>query len=295
MPPKKELSILIPCYNCQCVELVKGLVTQCEDIEGLRYEVIVADDGSTDKHLCLLNEELLNLEHVRYITREKNIGRACIRNFLVQQATYEWVLFVDSDLSIIREDYILSYIQLDSTFLVAYGSYEVGNENTTNLRYLYEKDAAPKHTMEQRKLHPYHHLHTANLMMKRTTALTYPFDERFKRYGFEDVLLGKELQEHNVCIAQINNPLLFDHFETNDSYMEKTEEALQTLYTFRNELSGFSSLLTVSYHLRRWGLHYLILFIFQQKRRKWRTILCGERPNLKLYIIYKLGYFISLF
>ena len=295
MPPKKELSILIPCYNCQCVELVKGLVTQCEDIEGLRYEVIVADDGSTDKHLCLLNEELLNLEHVRYITREKNIGRACIRNFLVQQATYEWVLFVDSDLSIIREDYIQSYIQLDSTFLVAYGSYEVGNENTTNLRYLYEKDAAPKHTMEQRKLHPYHHLHTANLMMKRTTALTYPFDERFKRYGFEDVLLGKELQEHNVCIAQINNPLLFDHFETNDSYMEKTEEALQTLYTFRNELSGFSSLLTFNYHLHRWGLHYLILFIFQQKRRKWRTILCGERPNLKLYIIYKLGYFISLF
>ena len=295
MPHKKELSILIPCYNCQCVELVKGLVTQCEDIEGLRYEVIVADDGSTDKHLCLLNEELLNLEHVRYITREKNIGRACIRNFLVQQATYEWVLFVDSDLSIIREDFILSYIQLDSTFLVAYGSYEVGNENTTNLRYLYEKDAAPKHTMEQRKLHPYHHLHTANLMMKRTTALTYPFDERFKRYGFEDVLLGKELQEHNVCIAQINNPLLFDHFETNDSYMEKTEEALQTLYTFRNELSGFSSLLTLNYHLRRWGLHYLILFIFQQKRRKWRTILCGERPNLKLYIIYKLGYFISLF
>lgn len=295
MPPKKELSILIPCYNCQCVELVKGLVTQCEDIEGLRYEVIVADDGSTDKHLCLLNEELLNLEHVRYITREKNIGRACIRNFLVQQATYEWVLFVDSDLSIIREDYILSYIQLDSTFLVAYGSYEVGNENTTNLRYLYEKDAAPKHTMEQRKLHPYHHLHTANLMMKRTTALTYPFNERFKRYGFEDVLLGKRLQEYNVCIAQINNPLLFDHFETNDSYMEKTEEALQTLYTFRNELSGFSSLLTLNYHLRRWGLHYLILFIFQQKRRKWRTILCGERPNLKLYIIYKLGYFISLF
>ena len=295
MPHKKELSILIPCYNCQCVELVKGLVTQCEDIEGLRYEVIVADDGSTDKHLCLLNEELLNLEHVRYITREKNIGRACIRNFLVQQATYEWVLFVDSDLSIIREDYILSYIQLDSTFLVAYGSYEVGNENTTNLRYLYEKDAAPKHTMEQRKLHPYHHLHTANLMMKRTTALTYPFDERFKRYGFEDVLLGKRLQEYNVCIAQINNPLLFDHFETNDSYMEKTEEALQTLYTFRNELSGFSSLLTFNYHLRKWGLHYLILFIFQQKRRKWRTILCGERPNLKLYIIYKLGYFISLF
>ena len=76
MPPKKELSILIPCYNCQCVELVKGLVTQCEDIEGLHYEVIVADDGSTDKHLCLLNEELLDLEHVRYITRGKNIGRA---------------------------------------------------------------------------------------------------------------------------------------------------------------------------------------------------------------------------
>ena len=55
---QKAISILIPCYNTYCVELVKQLAEQCEDIEGLHYEIIVADDGSYDEHTRLRNKEI---------------------------------------------------------------------------------------------------------------------------------------------------------------------------------------------------------------------------------------------
>lgn len=47
-----ELSILMPCYNNECAPLAARLAAQAEAIirqgRRLRYEIIVADDGSTD-------------------------------------------------------------------------------------------------------------------------------------------------------------------------------------------------------------------------------------------------------
>lgn len=51
---KNELSILIPCYNCRCEKLVNDLSVllrkeeERHGQEAFRYEIIVADDGSTD-------------------------------------------------------------------------------------------------------------------------------------------------------------------------------------------------------------------------------------------------------
>ena len=117
---------------------------QCEDIEGLRYEIIVADDGSTDKHTCHINKEILELENARHILRKENVGRAAIRNFLAKEAAYEWLLFIDSDMTMLLDDFILHYIELDNSFKVAYGGYQLGNGEISNLRYLYEKNAVSK-------------------------------------------------------------------------------------------------------------------------------------------------------
>ena len=43
-----QLSILIPTYNDDCRELVASLQQQADNISGLEYEILVADDGSTD-------------------------------------------------------------------------------------------------------------------------------------------------------------------------------------------------------------------------------------------------------
>ena len=45
---KQELSILVPTYNGDCRAMVTELHHQAEAIAGLRYEMIIADDGSRD-------------------------------------------------------------------------------------------------------------------------------------------------------------------------------------------------------------------------------------------------------
>jgi hypothetical protein len=124
--------------------------------------------------------------------------------------------------------------------------------------------------------------------------LKYPFDERFRHYGYEDVLLGKILRQHRIRIEHIDNPLGFCTFETNAGFVAKTEEGLQTLYRFRDDLRGYSRLLTfVS------GIHIpLILSLIHLWHRMFgkaeRRNLCGSRPSLFVFKLYRLGYYLTL-
>lgn len=71
--------------------------------------------------------------------------------------------------------------------------------------------------------------------------LRYPFDERFIHYGYEDVLCGKSLKDNHISILHVDNPLGYEHFIGNMSFIRKTEEeSLHTLYQFRTELQGYS-------------------------------------------------------
>ena len=122
--------------------------------------------------------------------------------------------------------------------------------------------------------------------------LAHPFDERFRHYGYEDVLLGKVLHQHHIPIEHIDNPLGFSHFETNAEFVAKTEEGLHTLYQFRDDLRGYSRLLTfVS------GIHIpLILSLIRLWHRLFRKAerrnLCGSRPSLWVFKLYRLGYYL---
>ena len=123
MQQKKELSILIPTYNDVCTDSVNTLMQQAESIGDLRFEIIVADDASTDENVVEANRAIDRMTNCRYIRRENNVGRAAIRNFLAQEARYEWLLFVDSGMGIVRSDFIFNYLQAEGNPI--YGGYVV--------------------------------------------------------------------------------------------------------------------------------------------------------------------------
>ena len=79
-----SLSILIPTYNNVCFELVKTLQAQAALLSDFEYEILVADDGSTDLSTITANRKINEIENCRYIEREKNVGRSAIRNFLAK-------------------------------------------------------------------------------------------------------------------------------------------------------------------------------------------------------------------
>lgn len=120
---KQEISILIPTYNHRCFPLVKELARQASLLERLRWEIIVAEDGSTDERAIEANAQVNSIAHCRQIVLPGNLGRAAIRNYLASQARHSWLLFIDSDMSISLEDYLLRFLSTKGE--VVYGGYHV--------------------------------------------------------------------------------------------------------------------------------------------------------------------------
>jgi glycosyltransferase involved in cell wall biosynthesis len=284
----RELSILIPTFNDPCSTLVRNLHQQAEAL-GMTYEILVADDGSTQQNVLEENRSINTLPHCQLIERRVNAGRAAIRNFLAQQAQYAWLLFVDSDMVVCREDFVKQYVTHEGNDIV-YGGVVIGAAEEGNLRSLYEKAAEHEHTVEKRRQSPYQDFHTANFMIRKELMLQHLFDERFRYYGYEDVLLGKAMKQAGVAIDHIDNPLSFEVFEDNETFVAKTEEGLRTLHTFRDELKGYSRLLD-RVDMLPMGLVRLWHRLFGSiERRK----LLGPHPSLTVFNLYKIGYYSTL-
>lgn len=129
----ESLSILIPTYNDICLELVTELHRQARQVAletgSLNYEIIVADDGSTQQEVKDANSRINSLSHCRLILCPENRGRAAIRNFLISEAQGEWLLFIDSDMGIDDIHYLRRYLEAAGNGtgdVVYYGGYCVG-------------------------------------------------------------------------------------------------------------------------------------------------------------------------
>ena len=290
---KQELSVLIPTYNHVCVTLVKGLAQQLT-AAGISYEVIVADDGSTEAATIAENRAINDLPCCRYLERQENVGRAAIRNVLVREARYAYVLFIDSDMTILSDKFIQRYLENSCDTVIDGGVAIHGDDETLggNLRYRYEKAEEARHTAPERQKTPYQHLHTANLFVRRDLMLKTPFDERFRHYGYEDVLLGKGFRLQHVPVEHIDNPLGFCTFESNADFVAKTEEGLRTLCQFRDDLRGYSRLLTFVGNIHIPAVKGMIRLWHRAFGSLERRNLCGSHPSITVFKLYRLGYFI---
>ena len=289
---KKQLSILIPVYNETCYDFVKMLSEMCVDMQEKHhldnYEILVADDASTQEDCLTVNRAINDIAHCRFIEKEENTGSAATRNFLAQKSQFDWLLFLDSDMAISHSDFLLRYLEDDAEGVIN-GGICIGKGSKNNLRYLYEKHCEEHHTAEQRSQRPYHSFRSTNFLIPRVVMLHCPFDERFKKSGYEDVMLGKQLMEKGVSIRHIDNPMTMTSFEDNKAYMEKTERNLRTLYTFRKELTGFSQITDVRPTLRPFIRLWHALFGSYERKN-----LCGTHPRLWMYNAYRVGYYLSL-
>jgi|LAHS01.1.fsa_nt_gb glycosyltransferase involved in cell wall biosynthesis len=294
---KSGISFLIPTYNSVCVALVTAIARQAEAIAGFGYEVIVADDGSTQADVIARNEAINNLTNCRYIIRRQNVGRASIRNFLASEAQYHWLVFVDSDVQINNPAFVSAYLDATNNRQpVVYGGFKVADEAGTykhNLRYAYERHYCRTQTPAKRRRHANQHFRSCNFMIRCDVMRSTPMDERMQAYGYEDVMLGKRLKEQDISIGHIENPVTYSHFETNKAFVEKTEEAIRTLAHFRQDLAGYSRLDQISTFLRQIHLDLLFSKLFKRTRNRWHSQLCGANPRLVTFQLYKLGYYLE--
>ena len=88
------ISVLVPVYNvekylCRCVDSILAQTWQ-------DYEILLVDDGSTDRSGAICDEYGAKHDCIRVIHQE-NKGLAQVRNILVAEARGEYLTFVDSD------------------------------------------------------------------------------------------------------------------------------------------------------------------------------------------------------
>lgn len=158
------LSILIPVKNFDCSRLIAELHRQGE-VLGVPYEILIAEDG-TESTLLHLNKKADKLSNCRRIVKKDNIKRAGIRNLLAAEAQYPYLIFIDSDAIVEKDDFLAMYATaMQSHQVVCGGLYHADTIPNTlcTLRYRYEKEADRTRDAQTRNKAPYDRFTSFNL------------------------------------------------------------------------------------------------------------------------------------
>ena len=114
-----SISILIPAYNEEAtiLELLGRVADQ--RIEGVRLEVVVIDDGSTDRTVEMLEEnpELYN----KLLKQPHNGGKGAAVKAGLKEATGDYVLFQDADLEYDPNEYeklLMPVLKFDADIVI---------------------------------------------------------------------------------------------------------------------------------------------------------------------------------
>jgi dolichol-phosphate mannosyltransferase len=101
-----KLSIIIPMYNeASTIEEVLAKVVGVE-LPGIEKEIIVADDGSTDGSLELVQHSgFTRLERVKVYASPVNLGKGAAVHCGLKFATGEVILIQDADLELDPQEY----------------------------------------------------------------------------------------------------------------------------------------------------------------------------------------------
>lgn len=192
MPDQVQISVVIPCYNCdstirQCLEAV--MATGSSDLE-----VILVDDASTDH-----TAEIVASFPVKYVRNEANRGPSYCRNIGVTHAQGQIVFLIDSDVLIPRDsfDRIRRFFQEHPDVHVLQGRYSDRSyhgdviSKYKNYKLAFRELSRPGSEVA--------FINTSIVALRRSVFSKYSFDEQLRRA--EDSLFGwKYYQDGNKIL-----------------------------------------------------------------------------------------------
>ncbi|MCK4340013.1 MAG: glycosyltransferase family 2 protein, partial [Candidatus Cloacimonetes bacterium] len=179
-----NVSVIVPAFNAD-----KTLPTCLKSILKQNYptkkvEIIVINDGSTDKTITFLRSLTLS-ERFKVIHHSENCGLAAARNTGIKNAKGDILIFLDSDMEV-EEDFIEKHVSSHgkSGVIGVLGSIlpDIENPYDKYQRYLYEsKRGAAKFDIN--KPIPFNTFIFNNTSINRTIfKKTGLFDENIKMY-----------------------------------------------------------------------------------------------------------------
>ncbi len=191
-------SVVIPTYNRK--PILEKCLDAIERQQFENYEVVVIDDGSTDGTLEWLESQKERFPHVRLFCQNHQ-GAAAARNFGVEQAQGDTIVFIDSDL-VVTEAFLRSHAQA-----LIQAEKELGTARIFTYGRVINTANFDDPTSEPYKITDFSaaYFATGNVAIARHWLIEAGlFDLGFKQYGWEDLELGVRLK--NLGLKLIKCP-----------------------------------------------------------------------------------------
>lgn len=228
------ISVLIPVYNVDVTLLVRDLLQQL-DRDKLPCELIVFDDGSREAVKAINREACLD-KPVIYQEQDRNYGRVEIRKRLAQAAKFEWLLFIDCDSTIVKQNYLQAYKShlVFSDAIVGGTVYQ--EEPPPCDRRLHWKYGTYREVITPKKKS----FRSNNFCIRKALFLDLQIPVELSGYGHEDTFIGIELERKGSRISYIGNPVLHEGIEDTPTFISKSESALKNLLQLRKYIDESS-------------------------------------------------------
>ena len=234
------LSVCIPVFNCDVSQLVDKINYQADN-QKIEFEIILIDDCSNFE-FKVKNKSLTQINSVKYIQLENNIGRSKIRNLFLKYVSFNNLLFLDCDSQVLTENFVEIYInEIKKGEKIICGGriYNTEKPQLNNfLRWNYgiHRECIPA---EIRKKNPYQSFMTNNFIVHKTILEQIKFNEKLSDYGHEDTLFGYQLKQNKLKVSHIKNPVNHLFTETNEEFLDKTKQGIRNLIFIQKGIGNY--------------------------------------------------------
>ena len=290
------ISILIPCYNYNAFNLICILEKEALTL-GLIFEIICIDDASFS-NLNETNQKINTLTNCKFFESKKNLGRSANRQLLAEKAQYDWLLFIDVDVTPIKSNFLEIYTnQIKKDFEVTFGGfyYEDKIINSSSLRQTFGKfrEQIP---CELRNKNPYKYTISSNFLIRKNVFKSINKQIKSSSYGM-DYLFGALLKNNSISINHIDNEVNHHGLDENLKFLTKTKKALESLhYLNGNKLIGQNDITILKYYkvLSFLGLRKITTTIINLFSKSIESNMLGAKPSLLLFDLYRLSYLCNI-
>lgn len=210
------ISILIPAYNAE--KTIKRTLDSILNQTLLPFEIVIVNDGSTDKTQDILNEYENN--KLFKIIEQSNAGVAISRQVLIENSTGEYLLFCDADDYYERNtiETIERALEREKVDLLVFG-YTLLKKNCTKTitkrklsKGFYTKKEYKKHHIKG--LTDLYYSSLWNKCLKRKLIIKYP--RLYFQHTMEDVIFNVEYM-NRVETIYVTEKELYIHDQRADS------------------------------------------------------------------------------
>ncbi|HQD92953.1 MAG TPA: glycosyltransferase family 2 protein [Bacilli bacterium] len=201
---KKKVSIIMGIYNCEKTlnKSVDSILNQTYE----NWELIMCDDGSTDRTYEIANEYSKRDERIKLIKNSKNMGLAKTLNNCLEISTGDYIMRHDGDDIMIKDRIEKQVKYMDTHVCDACGSgaYIFDDLGIWGIRQPLEMPGKSCMVLGAPFIHP-------TLIIKKDVLLQVGgySDNKLTRQRLEDYDLWIKLFERNFILCNIQEPLIY--------------------------------------------------------------------------------------